>query len=264
MCKTYQINRPNPKRFPKMFSTTLGAVVLGLLCSLPVSRASAQTCLKCPTDAQSSAIGDAFDVLVVRNGQTNRVSGKTVGACETLILNANVSYNPNGTGGGIGAGFTAGTGHYILLKRGAAFVAELISDNTPADMTTTLVVPVGAPNSCPPVGGTTQTPIKDMEPATYTLTAADIAAGSLQFEFEYTNGIVLNPNQFNQCVDRVQATPQVNVFIAPFPTCTVTKHCLTATNRTGNAVEITFSGTVSNTGSTTLTNIVVVNNQPVP
>jgi len=206
-------------------------LVLGLL---PVTRASAQPCLRCPTDAQSSVSpGPGFDVLVVRGGTTNRVSGQTVGACETLILNANVSYNPNGTGGGIGAGFTAGTGHYILLKRGAAFVAELISDNTPADMTTTLVVPVGAPNSCPPVGGTTQTPIKDMEPATYTLTAADIAAGSLQFEFEYTNGIVLNPNQFNQCVDRVQATPQVNVFIAPFPTCTVTKHCLTATNQTG-------------------------------
>src|SRR5439155_7848199 len=149
-------------------------------------------CIKCPTDAQSSAIGDAFDVLVNRGGVLTRVSGKTVGSCEHLILNANVSYNPNGTGGGVGAGFTAGNGHYILLKRGAVFVAQLISDCTPADMGTTLVAPVGAADSCSPPAGTTMVPVKAMLDGSYTLTAADIAAGSLQFEFEYTNGAVLN------------------------------------------------------------------------
>src|SRR5207245_2067675 len=63
---------------------------------------------------------------------------------------------------------------------------------------------------------------KPMISATYTLTAADIAAGSLQFEFEYTNGTVLNPNIQNQCLDRVSATPQINIFIAAPPSCTVT------------------------------------------
>jgi len=132
-----------------------------------------------------------------------------------------VSYNPNGTGGGIGAGFTAGTGHYILVKRGAASVAELISDCTPPEVGTTLVAPVGAPNSCAPPEGTTMSPVKAMNDATYAITLADTTAGFLQFRFEYTNATVLNPNQQGQCIDRVGTTAEVNVFIAPPPTSTV-------------------------------------------
>jgi len=47
------------------------------------------------------------------------------------------------------------------------------------------------------------------------------------------------------------------------PAITVTKRCLTAVNN-GTAVVVTYSGTVSNSGDVTLTNIVVVNNQPAP
>src|SRR5258708_31013625 len=184
MRKTSRISLPITGRGPRLVS----AIVLGVLCCLPATRASAQTCERCPTDAQSSAIGDAFNVTVVRNGVTNTVSGGTVGACETLILNANVSYNQFGPNNTIGAGFTGGNGHYILLKRGPTFIAQLISDCTPADMGTTIVAPVGAPDSCIPPGGTTMVNSKDMNTATYTLTAADIAAGSIQFQFEYTNG----------------------------------------------------------------------------
>jgi len=60
-----------------------------------------------------------------------------------------------------------------------------------------------------------------MKTATYTLTQADIDAGSLQFEFEYTNATVLSPNLQGQCIDRVSATVEVNLFIAVPPTCTV-------------------------------------------
>jgi hypothetical protein len=62
---------------------------------------------------------------------------------------------------------------------------------------------------------------KNMNLGTYALTAADVTAGSLQFEFEYTNGTVMNPNAQNQCIDRVGATALINMFIAPPPTCTI-------------------------------------------
>src|SRR5438046_10146380 len=88
MCNTNEISRPNTGRLQKMLRTALSAVVLALLCSLPAMRASAQTCIKCPTDAQSPAIADAFDVFTTRNGQEVRVTGQQVGACETLILRA--------------------------------------------------------------------------------------------------------------------------------------------------------------------------------
>jgi len=48
------------------------------------------------------------------------------------------------------------------------------------------------------------------------------------------------------------------------PAITVTKRCLTAVNPAGNAVIVTFSGTVSNSGDAALSGIVVVNNQPGP
>src|SRR6266478_5268168 len=140
MCKTYQINRPNPRKFPHMLSTAMSTVVLGLLCSLPLTRASAQTCVHCPDNSQGSAIGVAFSIFAIQNGQTNNVSGSTVGACNTLILVANVSYNPNATDAQgnpvVGAGFVGGTGH-IFLPNGTAV------DVTPADMATTLVGPPG-------------------------------------------------------------------------------------------------------------------------
>src|SRR5437879_901051 len=69
MCKTNEISRPNTGRLQKMLRTALSAVVLALLCNLPAMRASAQTCIKCPTDAQSPAIADAFDIFTTRNGQ---------------------------------------------------------------------------------------------------------------------------------------------------------------------------------------------------
>src|SRR5260370_39774845 len=70
MRETDQINCPLAGRFVKILPRLVSAVALWVLCCLQVIRAPAQSCTKCPTDAQSSAIGDAFDIYVVRNGLT--------------------------------------------------------------------------------------------------------------------------------------------------------------------------------------------------
>src|SRR6266853_576320 len=223
MCKPNRNILPSAGGFLKMLPTAVSTVALALLCSLPVSHASAQlACTRCPTDAQSKAIGVAFDLFVTRGGVDVVVGGGTIGACETLKLKANVSYNVNGIGGGIGAGFTGGNGHYLLTRRGGVIlpVPPLIADATPPDMATTLVsVPPPAANACaPPPGTTSYVSVKNMVDASYTLTPADIDAGSLQFQFEYTNGTSMNPNIQGQCIDRVSGTVQRNIFIAPAST----------------------------------------------
>jgi len=222
-------------------------LVLGLLVNLFATRVSAQTCIQCPTDAQSGTMGFSLDVFVDRGGPNlTRVNGQTVGSCEILILHANVSYNSVGTDGGVGAGFTGGTGHYSLVRRGAASVAELISDCTPADMGTTLVSVVGAGNSCVPPEGTTMVNTKAMINGNYTLMPTDIAAGALQFEFEYTNGTVLHPNIQNRCADRIRSATQINIFIAPPPTCSITP---TTTNiPQGSPATFMFTGSLPSGG----------------
>ena len=73
MCKTNQTTLPNIGRFLKALQIAWASVVLGLLCSLPVDRASAQPCTLCPSDATDTAIGTAFGVFVIRNGVRNVV-----------------------------------------------------------------------------------------------------------------------------------------------------------------------------------------------
>src|SRR6266404_1955427 len=168
MCKPNQIILPRSGRFLKMLPTAMTTVALGLLFTLPVSRASAQTqvpCTKCPANAQKPAVGSAIGISVIRNGVEQDVTRSTVGACETLIIDANVSYNPNGPQSTVGAGFSGGQG-FIKEPNGT------LANVTPADMATTLV---GVPGNvgCPGAVGS-----KDMTSLTYTLTPADIAAGS--------------------------------------------------------------------------------------
>src|SRR6478609_5089322 len=140
MEKANQIN-PVVSCFGKTFSKGL-LVALGLSCGFTQTWVSAQTCIKCPADANDTAIGTAFGVFVTRNGVDVNVSGGTVGSCEQLILKANVSYNAFGINNGIGAGFTGGNGH-ILFPNGTS------ADVTPPDMATTLVGP--APCGTTPV-----------------------------------------------------------------------------------------------------------------
>src|SRR5215831_3686624 len=98
----------------RLFNVAVAAV-LAVGCT---GAAQAQPfCLTCPTDATGPAIAGAMDVYVNRSGVLVKVTGGVIGACESPILRSQVSYNPNGTGGTIGAGYTAGTGEYILFKR---------------------------------------------------------------------------------------------------------------------------------------------------
>src|SRR6266478_3555444 len=130
----------------KVNGTLIPKILLLVLGLLPVTHASAQPCLKCPPNAQGVAIGASGpSVFAIQNGQTNNVSGSTVGACNQLNLFATVAYSPNGADAEgnpeVGAGFTGGTG-YIILPDGTAV------DVTPADMATTLVGPPGG-SGCP-------------------------------------------------------------------------------------------------------------------
>ena len=156
-----------------MLPKSLSTIILTILCCLPATFASAQTCIHCPVESTASAVGVAFSIFAIQDGQTNNVSGGTVGACNQLLLVANLSYNPNAIDAqgnpAVGAGFTAGSAH-IILPNGSGV------DVTPADMGTTLVSSVGI-NACTPPGGTTMTSVKNMNPGSYTLTAADIAVG---------------------------------------------------------------------------------------
>src|SRR5262249_18556378 len=136
MC-TYQSSQSRQRisrTLQKMWVKAISTLVFALLYCLSETRASAQACLNCPNNANDTAIADSFRVSVIRNGILVLVNGQTVGACEQLILQANVSYNPNGLNGGVGAGFTAGTGHYILFRRGNTFLDQEISNCTPSDM----------------------------------------------------------------------------------------------------------------------------------
>src|SRR6266853_3886474 len=247
MCKPNRNILPSAGGFLKMLPTAVSTVALALLCSLPVSHASAQlACTRCPTDAQSKAIGVAFDLFVTRGGVDVVVGGGTIGACETLKLKANVSYNVNGIGGGIGAGFTGGNGHYLLTRRGGAIlpVPPLIADATPPDMATTLVsVTPPAANACiPPPGTTSYVSVKNMVDASYTLTPADIDAGSLQFLFEFTNATPLSPNLQGQCIDKVGATVELNIFIARPPTNTVSPPTNLASAGSSASFTVTANG----------------------
>jgi uncharacterized repeat protein (TIGR01451 family) len=219
------IRLPNAKTSGKLFARAILAA-LGLSCGALQPGASAQTCLKCPDNANDTAIGTAFGVFVTRNGVEINVSGKVVGSCEPLVLKANVSYNSFGINNGIGAGFTGGTGR-ILFPNGTSL------DVTPADMATTLV----GPAPCGTVA------VKQMNNATYTLTPADITAGLATFTFQFTNGTSLLPNSLGDCVLKVSASPQQTVTVAPVPTCTV--------NPPTNSVCATFSTsfTVTPTGA---------------
>src|SRR5262245_46097202 len=131
MCSTNQITLSSTGRCLKSLSTSATMFVLAILCSLPATRASAQ-CTRCPSHAQATAMATGFSIFVNRGGQTINVAGDMVGACETLMLVANVAYSPIGIdpSGNVvtGAGFVGGNGHIS----GGSIVGA--TDVTPADM----------------------------------------------------------------------------------------------------------------------------------
>jgi len=123
-------------------------------------------------------------------------------------------------------------------------------DVTPADMGTTLIGPLSdSPGitHCTAPGGTTLVSSKGMTRLLYTLTAADIAAGSAVFTFQYTNGTSLLPNAQGNCILKVSASPQQSVSIAPLPTCNI------APQSTNVCVGGSATFTASTTGSAPFT-----------
>lgn len=265
------INQPCRSYIPqflKILPTTISALILICLGNLATDRVFA-ACLTCPQNASDTASGSAFAVHVFRNGIDRSLGeGAEVGSCELLHLQSLVQYAPVGTSGGVGSGFTGGTGAVFIIARGIQTgIKEFLGNVTPPDMGTTLVTvtnPLDNPNLCSVPAGMTAVEAKAMLTINYTLTPADIAAGSIRLRFEYTGTSLLQDPGTGQCLDTTDQAQEKTIRISPPPKCDLTKHCLVATNSTGSAVVITYSGTVSNSGSTTLTNISVVNNQPAP
>jgi len=224
--ETNLIGLRNNRRFFNAVPIAAKAVVLGLLCSVPVIDASAQ-CFRCPAEATATASASSFAIFVQRSGAFVNVSGATVGACETLILTTTASYQPDGGRDPlgvqqVGAAYAGGRGR-ILLPDGSTV------DVTPADIATTIIGPI-APgvingvnfSACTAPAGFTLTTAKAMSNLNYTLTAADIALGTANFSFQYDRGTAMLPNTLGQCtLTNVTAGQPQSVNVAPPPTCSI-------------------------------------------
>src|SRR6266446_1236706 len=264
MCKPKKIVLPNAGRFFKMFPTTISAVALGLLCSLPVSRASAAPCTLCPAEATGTAAAAGLNVHVIRNingvPTDFTVSQGTVGSCETLFLVSQATYNPDGGVDlithvqKIAAGNTGGKG-LLTLPNGT------ITNVTPADMATTVVGPT-APGSfrgtsysaCTTIPGATDiTDSKQMQVVSYTLTPTDINVNhGANFSFVWTNATPMLPNANQQCAlsNAFAGSPQ-SVSIAAPPTCSIAPASQTFCQ--GGTATFTFTGSLAAGGFQSVT-----------
>jgi len=106
-----------------------------------------------------------------------------------------------------------------------------------------------------------------MNNLTYTLTAADIAAGGALFTFEYTNGVFLLPDGDGVCRSKFSFSLQQTVAIAPPATCTVTpanqvcpggSACFTVTPTGTGPFTISWTGPNGFTAGNT--NMICINN----
>jgi hypothetical protein len=201
-----------------LYALPAPSVVLFLLCSFAYS--CAQTCLRCPEIATTTASSVAFGLFANRNGVDVGVDQQTLGECEPLIIKSWLVYDAFGISGAIASGFTGGTA-YIILPDGTA------TNVTPDDMATTLVGPA-------PCGTTFAKPMKSVQ---YIFTKADIAAGFVTFTFDYTNGIALMPNVIGQCAYKVGCFRQTGVSIAPPPNYMVDP----STNAVSPGASVTFT-----------------------
>jgi hypothetical protein len=164
--------------------------------------------MTCPSDAQGTAI--AGGLTVSRANGTMVQPGGPIGVCETLNVLASVAYLPRvfifGRSFQIvtGSAFFGGTGAISVSNPNAGSPFDV----TPADMATTTVGPA-------PCG---ETLLKAMNILSYTPTAADIAAGSVMFNFNYTGGHSL----LGDCSLLVSAGAQFSVRIVGPPACSLT------------------------------------------
>src|SRR2546427_11063257 len=139
MCKPNKTILPSVGGFLRMFPTAMSVVALGLLCSLPSTRASAQPCLKCPDNASGAAGAAGLNVFVFRNGQFVSVASGFAGACEELLILSEAKFS--GDGGTdpnnvpLVAPAAAGGKGLLTLRNGRA--DAIVTNVTPADMGST-------------------------------------------------------------------------------------------------------------------------------
>ncbi len=185
-------------------------LVLGWLCCLPASSAVADSiCANCPRNGQ--AVSASIGIFLTRTNGSVILPGDSVGACESVVVHTDLGYKAAYPGGIVGAGYFGGTA-IVSAFPGDSEVAELTVNVTPPNLATTRIGPVApAPNAC------ADTDDLLMDNLTYTFTAADIAAGSVRFRFDYTGGTAL----IVPCKLRVSSSAEASAEIAPSPSCSV-------------------------------------------
>src|SRR6185295_6889163 len=229
MCVTCccKIKKPNPRRLRHMCKLNSSAMFIGrsisqtcravtsivLLALLFVfvsatQRAAAQVvCVTCPAAATASGVAPGIFVTRTNGIPVNPDPSAPIGACEQIIVKTDLGYKAVAQGQ-TGAGYYGGTAQ-ILAYPGPVVggVAESTSNVTPADLATTKI----GPSPC------ADTLDKAMNDLTYTLTAADIAAGSVSFRFNYTGGTTL----ISPCTLGAAGSVEFTVFISGPPSCSV-------------------------------------------
>jgi hypothetical protein len=178
MPKTEPIGLRNNGRLFNAVPIAARFVVLALLCSLPVTRASAQVCVQCPANAQAPASGESLAVSVIRNGQKFGLFGENnfVGECETVILEATLSYTAAGGGGLVGAGFTGGPQAFARITLPNGQVVDVMNPQL-ASLVIGPVFPEA--NAC----ATAASNFINMQPVSFPLTPA-LAGTTANFVFD--------------------------------------------------------------------------------
>ena len=220
-------------------------LLLGLLCSFPATRASAQvTCVACPANGTSPGMGIGIFLSTIRTNAANPsgfqyvFSGQVddaAGACEQIIISTDLGYRAL-SGTQVGRGYYGGVGNVLAFPGSVTFpggAAPERTDNvTPASLATTKIGPAG--NAC------ADTSDFIMNDDVYTFSAADLAAHAVAFRFDYNGGHML----IGDCSLRVGGFVEAAVRIAPLPTCTVTP----ATNPVCAGSSASFTATATGAG----------------
>jgi hypothetical protein len=162
----------------------------------------------------AQAVGVAPGIFVTRLDGSNVLPTSPVSACEQVVVHTDLGYKATFPSGVIGAAYFGGTAQ-VLAFPGSSAVSESTSDVAPSALASTVIGPLG--EAC------ADTDDLAMNNLTYTFTAADIAAGSVKFRFQYAGGTIL----ITPCSLRAAGSVEFPVQIAA-PCCQllVTKECV--------------------------------------
>lgn len=190
---------------------SVSATLLAGLLVLAAGVARGQvTCETCPGDAEATAVGAGL--TITRANGTLVAPNSAVGACETLNVLGSVAYQPRVlisipeppfSREVVGSGFFGGTGRISVNNPNPLGPFNV----TPADMATFRVGPAPCADAT----------LKGMNNLPYTITAADVAAGTITFTFTYADGRSLLGN----CTLEVGATAQFTAQVVGLPSCAI-------------------------------------------